>query len=364
MKKNWISLSLAIALLTSLCTPASASTYTPIQNIQKNIEINGYSFEVSEQLDSSYATTRTYTAPSNRNSQSIEQTESLLIALGMDENTVTNLSLDALQTYATSNHISVTTTYSKCNADTGEITYLPADVALSAAEELSAQQMGYYLNCIENPESTISTYGLKPNQSSDNGIFLDSYMEITHTAASQSNGVIQFHTHAKWLTMPMFRGRDSIGSTAMDCTVTANSGSCHITYTEADVLAGHETIYRTKSQDLTGTSITTVKKDGWVGAGVYFNIPNNYMSDIVGAPSYVYSDFEVDFIYKGHIVSPSEPRWFTSIATYDHSTITIDLGEPTISIDTGKTLTGSIGIHLSRNCDTRMASGEYYYPGP
>lgn len=363
MKKKCLALITTIILSFSLSTPSFASTYVPSQSIQKNLEINGCSFTISEQTNQAYFTTRTYSAPSERSSQSLDSISSLLVGLGMDENTVANLSPETLQTYATSNHISVTTSYSKCNAETGEITYLPADVAISAAEELSARQTDYYLNYINNPESTVSTYGLKPNQSADGGVFLDSYMKITHSAASQSNGVIEFYTNAKWLTMPAFRGTDSIGSTSLDCTVTANSGLCKIKYIESDVATGYETIRRQKSQTLTGTNIKTVTKDGWVGAAVSFTLPKNELTDGVGSSNYIYSDYEVDFTYKGHIVSPSQPRWFFSAATYDHSTLNLSFGDPTISIDTNGNLTGSIGIHLSRNCDTRMASDEFYYPG-
>ena len=46
----------------------------------------------------------------------------------------------------------------------------------------------------------------------------------------------------------LVQGYDSLGVSAMDCSLTTNSGNCTFKYTEADIVAGYDTIYRNKNK--------------------------------------------------------------------------------------------------------------------
>lgn len=365
MKKNIVSSAIALILSFSLTLPSLATNSYSITDstTEKAIEINGYNFTISEKSNPSYATIRTYTSPKTKTVRSIDETKALLAALGLDEHIIENLSLDDLQLYATSEQIFVSSSYSKCNSVTNETTYLPEEIALSAAEDLTIRQEEYYDNYANNPESNIMPCGNKPNTSNVPGEFLDSYMKITQIVSHQGSGNLLFRVNAKWLTLPWFRGYDSLGVSAMDCVLATNSGKCKFTYTEAAIVAGYDTIYRTKEQTSSGSQLPIINSSGWCASAGVFHLPSDDLNTDVGMTSYKYSNFEVELTYSGRIASPSEPRSFYVLATYDHSVLNLSVGVPSIGINTKGELSGSVGISFSRSCDTRVAGNDYYYPG-
>ena len=361
MKKKFLAITIALILSFSLTLPSLATN--PYSSIEKDIEVNGYNFTISETSAPSYMVTRTYTSPKTRAVRTIDETKALLAALGLEARIIESLSPDELQLYATSEQIFVSNSYSKSDAVTNETTYLPKEVALSSAEELTIQQEEYYDNYLNNPTSDITPYGNMPNNSNVPGEFKDSYMQITNVVSHQGGGSLYFHANAKWLTLPWFRGYDSMGVSAMDCSLTTNSGNCTFKYTEADIVAGYDTIYRNKKQVSSGSQLQVINDSGWCGSAGMFYLPSDDLNTDIGATSYKYSNFEVDLTYSGHIASPSEPRYYFVLMTYDHSIFNVNLGAPTIGINNKGELSGSIGISISRNCDTRLAGKEYYYPG-
>lgn len=361
MKKKFLAITIALILSFSLTLPSLATN--PYSSIEKDIEVNGYNFTISETSAPSYMVTRTYTSPKTRAVRTIDETKALLAALGLEARIIESLSPDELQLYATSEQIFVSNSYSKSDAVTNETTYLPKEVALSSAEELTIQQEEYYDNYLNNPTSDITPYGNMPNNSNVPGEFKDSYMQITNVVSHQGGGSLYFHANAKWLTLPWFRGYDSLGVSAMDCSLTTNSGNCTFKYTEADIVAGYDTIYRNKKQVSSGSQLQVINDSGWCGSAGMFYLPSDDLNTDIGATSYKYSNFEVDLTYSGHIASPSEPRYYFVLMTYDHSIFNVNLGAPTIGINNKGELSGSIGISISRNCDTRLAGKEYYYPG-
>ena len=361
MRKNILSIAIALILLFSLTLPSFATNSYSLT--EKDVEINGYNFTISEKSDPSYIITSTYISPKTRTIRSIDETKALLVALGVEERIIENLSLDDLQLYATSEQIYVSNSYSKSNAVTNETTYLPKETALSAAEDLTIQQEEYYDNYINNPTSNIMPYSSMPNYSNVPGEFLDSYMQITQVVSHQGNGNLSFRVNAKWLSLPWFRGYDSLGISAMDCVLTTNSGKCKFTCTEADILTGYETIYRTIEETSSGSKLPVINSSGWCASAGVFHLPSDDLNTEIGATSYKYSNFEVELTYAGRIASPSEPRSYYVLATYDHSVLNLDFSAPTIGINTDGELSGSVGISISRRCDTRIAGNDYYYPG-
>lgn len=169
------------------------------------------------------------------------------------------------------------------------MTYLPKEVALNAASELSAQQYEYFSNRSYPSVPRISTFGSMPNESDVPGEFLDSYMEIAHTAAHKRSGKYLFTTDATWLTMPLFRNYDSIGSCAMDCTVTPNTAKGTVSYDIAYVMA--ETTYDSDEEPI--SDIQTKTPNGWAGVAGIFDLPDNVVTDYVGGMDIIYSNVQV-----------------------------------------------------------------------
>ena len=349
--------------------PASASSSLSSDQIkpdnvhEKTIVIDHNIFPITEHIDNSLTITRTYKSDTQTSNKvkSVATTKSLLVALGMSEDKVNKLPADTLNSFAESDEISVSVSYSRFNAASNELTYLSKEVALDAASDLSAQQYEYFFNRKNQPISEISPYGSMPNQSNENGKFLDSYMEITHTVSHQGSGKFLFVTDATWLTMPLFRSYDSIGSCAMDCTVTPNTAKGNISYDMAYVMAGHNTTYGSDSEPI--TDIQTKTTNGWAGVAGIFDMPDNVVTDSVGGVDIIFSNVHAHIEYTGHTVSPGEPRWFNSIATYDHSIFNLSTTYPSIGINFKGDVAASIGIALSKSTDTRNAVLEKYYPG-
>lgn len=200
-----------------------------------------------------------------------------------------------------------------------------------------------------------------PNESDVPGEFLDSYMEIAHTAAHKRSGKYLFTTDATWLTMPLFRNYDSIGSCAMDCTVTPNTAKGTVSYDIAYVMAGSQTTYDSDEEPI--SDIQTKTTNGWAGVAGIFDLPDNVVTDYVGGMDIIYSNVQAHLEYYGHIASPGESRWFNSIATYDHSVFNLNTSYPSIGIDFNGDVSASIGIGISKSTDTRNAVLEKYYPG-
>ena len=111
--KRGITIILTLAMLFSLSSVAfAAEPMTETREIM--VSQNGYSFNILEEMNENFQTTRTYVRPDVQaytSSDSIVETKALLVALGMNEDAVGNLSASGLQNFANGSTISVTTSY-------------------------------------------------------------------------------------------------------------------------------------------------------------------------------------------------------------------------------------------------------------
>lgn len=345
MKKFLCSI-LSIVMLFSLSISASASSVEELGTTQV-VNVDGFSVTIHERITDNYTTIRTY----NKNEFSpfsilnLDQTKAVLSALGMRRQSIEKLPYDTLIAYANADYISMSTSYTKVNRGTNEISFLPEDVAIAQAAELDEKMDAYYLEQARK--------GQMPNESDIPGEFYDSYMEISHSALplNDGKGGYLFTTDATWLTMPVFRGDDSIGSCAIDTTFTPNSATGTYDYDITYVLPNGDTQHDSDSNDITDIQHTT--KDGWSGYAGVFNLPNNGVNTL-------YDNLHAHFSYSGHVDEPDANKWFNSIATYDHSLLTVDWS-PSISIDTSKEVSASIGLSLDRATDSRCAVLEIFY---
>lgn len=350
--KKLVSVALAAVMAIGMSTTTFAAAPQP-DKTEKTISANGYDFVVTEKIYPDYSVSRTYTRnPMTRATASEDETVAMLIALGMSEDDVNAIPANTLLDFANGKEITITTSYTKHNENSNTTVGLQEDVALSSAEILSQQQEKYIL---ENPQE-ITPYGEKPNNSKVPGVFEDSYMKMTHAAINQGNGAYKFTVNATWLTMPFFRGYDSIGSCAMNGTVTPNTSYGKYWYNTKTFNMGN--VSTVPSGDITITDKTNAVNGNWYGSAGVFNLPNDPGGS--GGLSVMHTDLKAYYEYKGHVSQPNIESYFNTVGTYVHATITIT-GSPSVSIDTSGTVSASIGISVAGGEDIRNAELEVRY---
>lgn len=351
--KKLISLLTALVMVLSMSTIAfAASAY---HDSEKSVTANGYTFSITERTHPDYSVSRTFTrdAAATRSLPDVNEAKAMLIAMGMDEEEVNAFPNETLQEFAMSEEVTVTTSYSKHSESSNQTVGMPEGAALAEATSLSSQQEAYI---IANAQDGISPIGEKPNESTIPGVFEDSYMKITHAVAKLTGGAYKFTTSATWLTMPFFRGYDSIGSCAMNGTVTPNTSSGKYWYTTKTFNLGN--VSSIASGDITITNKSNKVNGNWYGSAGVFNLPNDPGGS--GGVTVMHTDLHAYYEYKGHVSQPKVESYFNTVGTYSHSTISI-ASNPSVSIDTSGTASASIGLDITPSADIRNAEREIHY---
>ncbi|MFV0343172.1 MAG: hypothetical protein ACK5JH_09850 [Anaerocolumna sp.] len=316
--------------------------------IEKTVTSNGYTFEITEQVDASNRIIQSY--ENNENSSmsrsantNIDQTKALLVALGMQEDNVNKLTTETLKEFAEGERIYVASAYSKTD-ENNNVTPLTAETAIQEATALKEQQDTIKMNMAQGI-SLFADYS---------DYFEDSYMRVDFAVTYKGNGSYLYSVDGEWLTMPFFRGFDSLGACAMNGTVTNTTRSGRYDYDITYINNGKITY------DSDGATITDKKNavnGNWYGSAGVFNLPNDVFTEY---SSIIYDNFTAHYQYQGHVTSPSEPRWFNTIGTYDHATVSIAF-DPSVSIDLNGDVSASIGLSLIGSTDSRTVEFEVYY---
>lgn len=274
----------------------------------------------------------------------------MLAAVGMQKENIDRLDDETLQSFAVSREITVMTSYSKVDSS-GNVTYLPEEQAVAESAELnSAQDAIKYKYAVEGA-ATLSTTEKK--------YFQDSYMRVDLTVSYQGNAQYLYAVDSEWLTMPTFRGTDSLGACAMNNTVSPDTQYGYYIYDITYINAGVKK-YDEKAVYINSNYGNAVNGN-WYGSACYFNLPN----DTFGlSSSTLYSNFRVHFQYRSHYTSPNTGGWFNAVGNYTHARIAVS---PSISvgIDTkAGTLSVAIGLELHGLKDIRGAEVEMHHiPG-
>ncbi len=315
--KKMMSLALALVMCLSLCVPALANEST---------------LGIVESTDEQGRVTRTIQrtarvlADSENNFDEIKQ---VLLSLGMSQAAVDGLSEERLADYENALEIQSVVEYTKTDED-GNVTYLSEVDALNEVAAVEASR----------------------------GAISDTYMRISHTAANRGNANYTFTTDATWLTMPEFRGTDSVGSCAMNCTVTpgTQSGSysyLHRIYNTAGSFVRQETLSGNFS------AIHDASNGNFFGSGATFSLPADRYLSSQGIPLDLYSQYNASFTYNGHVNLPNQESYFNSTGTYCHARVTLSFS-PSLSISTSGN-SGSIGISAAISKDTKDVLKECHY---
>jgi len=349
--KKYISVLLTLIMIFGSCSLSPsvlASDATAPATTTQLVTEDGYDFEITEVIGSDYEINRSYHNLNKSRSIDFERTKALLKVLGYTEDVISHMSESELLEYATAEDIFVSVAYSKYDNNSGEIVGLDPTDAIAQAEELNQARIDYYLH----PENQATPYGDMPNQSNEDGEFLDNYMRIIQDAIPYGDGTFRYTTTATWLVMPFFRGYDSIGSCANNGRVLPNTENGYFWYNICTNVNGDiSTNWSGYNQfEKTDTIINGI----WYGKGAIFRLPLDMTSTELGFYAKVCTDLSAHFEYKGEVTHPSLETNFNSCGTYSHSTLALSIS-PSISINP-KGLTASIGLNSLGASDRRTAT--------
>jgi len=326
-KQNMLILVLAFCVCFVLAMPVFATDKDNIEISEKNIEVNGYSFNITEEMTDDASIMRTYVNNTKDITElsDVDKGKALLIALGMDEESLELWDDETILSYLNSEHITTSVAYYEVNEKDNITTKLSEEDAVERASFVNQQRMSKRLS-----DDIIEPYAV--TNPFDNG-----YIRVYHSAAYQGSGKYIFGTDSLWLSMPYLRGKDGIGSCAQLTAVVPNTESISWNYDEVYNIQGDLTTIR-KS----GNSCLSTKNDvygSFTGVAATFNLPNDYRNEDAGVTC---ENFRVHFQYIGVVQDESNTNQnFNSIATYSHAKISIGF---TPSIAIGK---GSFGIGFS-----------------
>lgn len=329
-----ISFIISTLFLVVLVTPVFAES--PISS-STHFTDSGESFTISEYTLDNKQIVRTYKndgTPSNgistySASERNEKTYAILIALGFDQDVIDQLPNNTLDKYSSSSEISTITSYIKEDTQ-GQISYLSEEEALV---ELAA---------IDYAGATDTV--------------TDSYMKLTHTISYQNNALYHFSTTATWLTMPVFRATDSIGSCAPTLSITNSSryAWCKYTLMTTNLNSGESS---TATYTYYPTDFRNAVNGDWYGSACVFNLPNNTTTSDYAQ---VYSNFKAYYEFEAYLRYPELETYFNSVGTYSHQTYAVNLS-PSITIDFDGKTTASISFSLSSGYDDRSVELQMHY---
>lgn len=320
---------LCLSMVFSLLIPACAFEDIPSTHI---ITLDN-GLEVTETTTPENQIIRTFEnnipvlfSASNTQSTSISTTdiEKVLLALGFIEEEIENMSDADLSLYASCPRIQVSSSYCAVAPDgsVSPITKEQAIQGIDTANNLATQ-----------------------NDASESGEVTTSYMYLYFTAIdlNDGNGSFRFGTTAQWLTMPIFRGRDALGSCAQLFTVTPGTQQGFYSYIKETYTNNVLTSTLTNSQTRTSLGSSSFKNatDGtFYGTGAFFRLGE----DINAEPlSVKYKNYIIHVQHDGKVNHPDLRNNLNATGTYIHTTIHFSI-EPSLTIDTSRTVGGALGV--------------------
>ena len=166
------------------------------------------------------------------------------------------------------------------------------------------------------------------------------------------DGYYYYTVEAHWMSMPSYRGIDSLGVCADETSIINETKTGWISYDENIYevgLLGKGDIIDSNpiKQDL--SDLSTVISGDWQGVGVQFELPKNKSPFNSDAWAFVeYSSLVVHLEFKAKLTFWEEPTSFNVIGSYHHSTISYTI-KPTLSM---QNKSGTMAIAISENSET------------
>ena len=348
--KKVICVLLTLALLIPNFVSVNAADHSQNEKVT-TVTDSMYGFTYTEYVDENNQTIRTYKKQqsSTRSSAdssglaragelSLEATKVLLAALGMEDRFINKLSDQALQEYAECEEIYAVSSYTKTDAD-GKVTNVSKEEAMNAANLRAA---------VPAPDPGGGSYP------SYEGTFSDSYMYISYVVSYRGAGCYRYSIDAIWLTMPVFRGYDSLGACSQNMTVENYTRNGWRSYTQIASVNGdveyHDYVEYTQS-GYSDFYYENATNGNWYGSAVVFDLPIDVSGD--NANWLINRDYCVHFEFIGEVSQPDQQMNFNTVGSYCHTRVVLS---PTFTIGIATSgLSVSIGINTIVAKDIRTA---------
>jgi len=322
------------------------------------VEINhDYGFKIQKMSDSSEVAKRVYCSKNNfktikeriqlktadniSNDSSHAETKAILSALGVDEELILNLDVNALERYSKAEEIIADVAYFKSNKDDG-LTVVSEEEALLDVKKANETRAVVLPPLIDgNPIYEEN--------------FENSYMRITLITSRTGSESYHFSADAEWLIMPNYSSTDSFGICVNGHTIVRNSCYGEITY-DKDPLIG------TTSQltvEYESSDFAVPINGSYTGAAIAFDVAytNNVFFD--------YINYKVHIEFDTLVTYPNQNLNFNVIATYRHLQEAEVISSPTFSIDSSGNAGYSIGIEtIELVTEYNVYNGEPYQYKP
>lgn len=332
--KKFLSIVLSILMVASLSFSAFAASSEAV------VKTTSGKFGITEMIDKNHRVIRTFKRDEvNNNIQArlgkidYSETKAMLLELGMEQDFIDKLSLDALETYRSSKQLIGITSYTKSDAD-HNVEYVEEDVALAASAIINEAQQER-IKLLANGDKVVQTRA--------QDTYEDSYMRVFYLVTHLGDGEYKYSTDARWLTMPMFRGKDSIGSCAQNGTVTPGTQYGWYEYDVTHTNFGRIT-YSYYNADISSSNYKNAVNGNWYGSAAIIDLPNDIFADYTNT---VYTNYKVHFEYTGYVNYPELVSHFNTSGTYLHSTLHIELTAPSVSLNIFGNGSASIGIRVT-----------------
>ena len=366
MKKKLIGLILAIATVFTLAVPftVSANPDPPTTELGDIVSTNveyfpEYGFTVTEEMDVDNRIVLTLEREEEdipRQEQDInvfEEAAIILEALGFSQLTIDTLTEEQARNIAFDTQLEVAITYSTQNA-LGNDVYLTPDRAYDIAErennnEIASESL-LPLSPLESMQLSglITPFGNTPIRLAERNINFG-VMTVRHfiNRDIRDHARLTFFTEMRWLSPPLHRRNDSLGSVASHISICHNSEmSLWFTYTRNNMHGN--TLISSQNFARQGT-IQTRSYHQFRGVAGIFRFPYNIYRDcmISGAPgnNVRHSNLTALLTWTGYVSQPSVTRTFESVGSHYHdntllptllpSNISISIGIPNTPFSIG-----------------------------
>ena len=179
-------------------------------------------------------------------------------------------------------------------------------------------------------------------------------MYLIHTVSIQPDRDYLCMTDAQWLTMPLQRQKDSIGSCIYDFLPIPNTSSGYFQYTENSVDSLGKLTKTTKKGSV--SNIQSRTNGLWNGVGGFIQLPSDVASS--SGPVKYHTNLYAHFQYMAEVHFFEQGQNVQSVGTYEHAHVTV---VPSLSITVFSSTNASIGISFAYSKDTFSAHVRFAY---
>lgn len=316
MKKTLSSM-LVLAILITSASAFNSNTTDQIEGTATIKSVNGYTFELTEMSTQTSGTVLLFEREHNSSvlsqlNANYDETEALLLALGMEQQVIDRLSPETMDYYARTPRITSSITYTKYDSE-GNMSYVSEVEAIQAVEQSKLAPIY--------------------DETKVNG-----YLRLHYLVTDLGHGDFHFSTSARWLTMPYWRQCDSIGACAQIIAVDDDTRSGYYGYDYREVDSGVVTVDSVERSIISDEMANPINGN-WYGSGARVYLPTDGTR---GNYSITNTNFYAHYEFEGSLNHPSLVTNFNTIGSYDHAQATISIS-PSLGIDLG---TGDVSASL------------------